>query len=163
MTTAVDGYSVVAVRHNFETAHRNPALGGKCGSLHGHSWWAEISIAGPATSADTDTLVEFGSLRDQLRSWIDMHLDHGTMLSSLDPLVTLLAEHSCKVFRFGAPDPNPAEGFASDLHNPTVEAVAQLLARVAADILKQLECADGAYVSKVSIRETHFTGAEWIS
>ncbi|MFD0009101.1 6-pyruvoyl tetrahydropterin synthase family protein [Streptomyces sp. NPDC127178] len=162
MTTVKTGYSAVAVRHNFETAHRIPALKGKCQNLHGHSWWAEIFIAGPAPSADTDTLVEFGALKAQLRSWIDIHLDHGAMLSSRDPLAAVLAEHSCKIFRFGAPDPTSGEDFASDLHYPTVEAVAQLLARVAIDILKQLDCADGAYVSKVSVSETCVNTAEWI-
>ncbi|MFD0008581.1 6-pyruvoyl tetrahydropterin synthase family protein [Streptomyces sp. NPDC127178] len=162
MTTAA-GYSAVTVRHNFETAHRIPALKGKCQNLHGHSWWAEISIAAPAPSADTDTLVEFGALKTQLRFWIDTHLDHGAMLSSQDPLAAVLAGHSCKVFRFGASDPTSAEDFAFDLHYPTVEAVAQLLARVATDILKQLECAEGAFVSRVSVSETHVNTAEWIS
>ena len=115
----------VTVRHNFETAHRLPHLGGKCTNLHGHSWWVEVSAVAP--TLDSGTVVEFGTFKSALRSWIDTYLDHGAMLGFDDPMAKLLADHGSKLFRFGAPDPLPAEEPASDLPHPTVEAVAVLL------------------------------------
>ncbi|MBV2365563.1 6-pyruvoyl tetrahydropterin synthase family protein [Streptomonospora nanhaiensis] len=149
----------VAVRHNFETAHRLPHLAGKCENLHGHSWWAEVTVTAPRLAEGT--VVEFGSFKAGLRSWIDTQLDHGAMLGSADPLAKLLPDHGCKVFRFGAADPRPAERFARDLAYPTVEAVAELVARVAADLLAALPCAPGARVSAVCVSETHVNTAQW--
>lgn len=135
----------VSVKHNFETAHRIPHLAGKCENLHGHSWWAEITVTCAELSAGT--VVEFGAFKRELRSWIDTHLDHGAMLGPGDPLLPLLRAEGCKVFE--------VEGW------PTVENVAELLAHVAADVLDDLVRAPGAYVSRVHLSETHVNAATW--
>ncbi|SDY98626.1 6-pyruvoyltetrahydropterin/6-carboxytetrahydropterin synthase [Amycolatopsis xylanica] len=153
------GTHTVLVRHNFETAHRLPHLAGKCLNLHGHSWWMEATVSAPSLTAGT--VVEFGDLKRRVRDWIDTHLDHGAMLGAADPLACLLLEHKSKVFRFGAGDPDPAERFAEDLAYPTVEAVAELLARVVGDALGSLDHAPGAFVSRVSVSETHVNAAEF--
>ncbi|GAA0988361.1 MULTISPECIES: 6-pyruvoyl trahydropterin synthase family protein [Nocardiopsidaceae] len=149
----------VTVRHNFETAHRLPHLGGKCTNLHGHSWWVEVSAVAPAL--DSSTVVEFGAFKAELRSWIDTHLDHGAMLGVDDPLAKVLADHGSKLFRFGAPQPLPAEEFAANLPHPTVEAVAVLLGRVAMDVLVGLGHAPGARIEGVRVTETHVNSALW--
>ncbi|MEV0016673.1 6-pyruvoyl trahydropterin synthase family protein [Streptomyces tendae] len=136
----------VTVRHNFETGHRLPHLPGKCQSLHGHSWWAEIAVTAPELSAG-GLVVEFGPFKKELRTWIDQHLDHGTMLGAQDPLLPLLAAHGCKTYM--------VDGW------PTVEAVAELLAHVAQDALQDLVRAQGAYVSRVHLQETHVNAATW--
>lgn len=156
---AAPGRHGVTVRHNFETAHRLPHLGGKCTNLHGHSWWVEVSVAAPALAAST--VVEFGGFKAELRSWIDTHLDHGAMLGSDDPLAKTLADHGSKLFRFGAPEPLPSEEVAADLPHPTVEAVAVLLGRVAEGVLAGLDHAPGARIEGVRVTETHVNCAEW--
>ncbi len=149
----------VSVRHNFETAHRLPHLAGKCVNLHGHSWWMEATVAAPRLHRGT--VVEFGAFKGQVRSWIDTHLDHGAMLGADDPLAEVLTAHRSKVFRFGASDPAPAERFAEGLAHPTVEAVAELLARVIDQALRALSGAAGAFVREVVVSETHVNTAGW--
>lgn len=149
----------LVVRHNFETAHRLPHLGGKCENLHGHSWWAEVTVGVPALD-DRGTVVEFGAFKHGLREWIDRHLDHGAMLGAADPLTAdLPLRGSHRVFRFGAADPSDAEKYAADLEWPTVENVAVLVRRVARDALEGLEHADSATVDAVRVTETHVNGA----
>jgi 6-pyruvoyltetrahydropterin/6-carboxytetrahydropterin synthase len=165
-TPPTDPYEVtgalhtVTVAHSFETAHRLPHLNGKCLSLHGHSWRCEITVAASGLAAGT--VVQFGPLKQRLREWVDVHLDHGTMLGHGDPLVApLRAEGRCKVYVFGSPDPDGGEDHAVDLDWPTVENVAYLLARVAERALAGLRHAPGAYVCRVQVTETARNTAAW--
>lgn len=155
----MSGVSTITVRHNFESGHRLPHLGGKCTNLHGHSWWAEISLAG-LRHPTAGTVAEFGAVKATLRDWIDKHLDHGLMLGTGDPLAEVLAGYG-KVYRFGAEGPGraPAEAYARGLHWPTVENVAVLLGRVAEDLL--IGQGLGNQVVCVRIQETHVNAAEW--
>jgi 6-pyruvoyltetrahydropterin/6-carboxytetrahydropterin synthase len=137
---------LVTIRHNFETAHRLPHLPGKCTSLHGHSWWAEVTVAAPELSR-SGLVVEFGALKRDLRSWIDQYLDHGTMLGAQDALLPVLRAHGCKVYEVA--------GW------PTVEATADMLALVAQSALEDLVRAPGAYISRVHVTETHVNAATW--
>jgi 6-pyruvoyltetrahydropterin/6-carboxytetrahydropterin synthase len=139
--------AAVAVRHNFETAHRLPHIGGKCFNLHGHSWWTEITVAAPALNAD-GLVVEFGAFKRGVREWIDTHLDHGAMLGTGDPLLAVLRAEGSKVFEF------------EDAW-PTVEATAELLASVASGILARVPHADGARVLRVDLQETAVNKASW--
>lgn len=151
---------LVAVRHNFETAHRLPHIGGKCRSLHGHSWWAEVTLAGPKRR--DGTVIEFGQVKRHIRQWIDAQLDHGAMLGVGDPLVDALKADGSKLYRFGMPDHTstfPPERIASGLHWPTVENVAELLARVATN-LAIAQPAAGITVHAVRVTETHVNAAE---
>ncbi|MDH6489643.1 6-carboxytetrahydropterin synthase [Streptomyces sp. SAI-127] len=138
--------NLVTIRHNFETAHRLPHLPGKCQSLHGHSWWAEVTVAAPDLSP-AGMVVEFGAFKKELRAWIDQHLDHGAMLGAQDALLPILRAHGSKVYEV--------------TRWPTVEATAELLAHVAGDILFGLDHAYRAYISRVHITETHANGATW--
>jgi 6-pyruvoyltetrahydropterin/6-carboxytetrahydropterin synthase len=151
------GYGV-RVRHNFETAHRLPHIGGKCASLHGHSWWVEVTVTANRLSAD-GMVVEFGAYKKSLREWIDHHLDHGMMIGAADPLRSVLVEHGTKLFVFGVAADGPP--FAKDLEWPTVEGVAVLLGRVAEHLLITAAAPAGTRVSHVAVRETHVNTAEW--
>lgn len=151
----------ITVQHSFETAHRLPQLGGKCTSLHGHSWRVAVCVIAPSLSEQA-TVVEFGALKAGIRHWIDTHLDHGTMLGVQDPLVEPLAAAGCKVFRFGAGRACPAgkaEALAADLAWPTVEAVAVLLRRMSQGVLAAVPRAAGALVGRVFVRETDLNSA----
>jgi 6-pyruvoyltetrahydropterin/6-carboxytetrahydropterin synthase len=143
--------NAVTAKHNFETAHRLPHLLGKCVSLHGHSWWVEVTVAGPLRPSGV--LVEFGTLKTRLRNWVDTYLDHATMLGQDDPLVRPLLEQGCKVFPFG-------RDLADGLAWPTVENVARLLARVTDDVLAYLD-EPGVHVAAVTVRETHVNAATY--
>lgn len=149
--------SAVTVRHNFETGHRLPILPGKCQSLHGHSWWCEVTVAAPAPAAGV--VIEFGLFKKALRDWIDTYLDHGLMLGSDDPLLPHL-QAAGKVFVFD-PDMDGGPSFTVGLAWPTVENVATLLARVADDELGQIQRAPDTHVTRVAVQETHVNTATW--
>lgn len=138
----------VTVRHNFETAHRLPHLQGKCQSLHGHSWWAEVTVEAPVLAAGL--VVEFGPFKAKLRAWIDDYLDHGVMLGTEDPLLPILKVHNTKVHEV-------VDGW------PTVETVALMIANVAETCLLDLVRAPGAHVTRVDVHETHVNMASWVS
>ncbi|GAA0632256.1 hypothetical protein GCM10010174_61590 [Kutzneria viridogrisea] len=135
----------ISVAHSFETAHRLPHLPGKCESLHGHSWWAEVTVTAPRLAAGM--VVEFGPFKSALRRWIDDHLDHGVMLGPDDPLVGVLRQHGTKLYE--------VTGW------PTVENVAAMLAEVAAEQLADIVRAPGSFVSSVVVRETAVNRAAW--
>lgn len=150
----------VIIEHTVETAHRLPHLGGKCTSLHGHSWRVAVCVTAPGLTRD-GTVVELGALKAGVRQWIDLHLDHGTMLGAHDPLVEPLVAAGCKVFRFAA-DPiatDEAERLATDLTWPTVEMVAVLLRRMSQTVLTDLPSATGARIGQVVVHETHLNTA----
>ncbi|TCO47317.1 6-pyruvoyl trahydropterin synthase family protein [Actinocrispum wychmicini] len=135
----------ITVRHNFETAHRLPHLPGKCESLHGHSWWAAVTLCASELPEDK-VVVDFGTVKRLLRGWIDHHLDHGVLLGDGDPLVPVLADHG-KVFVMA--------GW------PTVEAVAELLGEVAGKLLSGILDTDEVHVAEVTVTETHLNQAMW--
>jgi 6-pyruvoyltetrahydropterin/6-carboxytetrahydropterin synthase len=140
----------VQVRHNFETAHRLPELGGKCVNLHGHSWWLEATVT--AVVGDPGEVVcEFGALKVALRTWVDANLDHGAMLGVADPLLPALSDAG-RVFVFGKDEP------AADLPWPTVEATAHLLTRVTTGIAADLD--PRLVVTHMRVTETHVNAAE---
>lgn len=150
--------AAITVRHNLETAHRLPDLGGKCTNLHGHSWWVAVTVSAPAPGPG-GVLVDFALLKRHLRGWVDQHLDHGAMLGAADTLCAPLMADRCKLYRFDAPDPSEAEQHALGLTWPTVENVAALLARVAAGCLSGVSV--DATVSRVVVTETATNSAEW--
>jgi 6-pyruvoyltetrahydropterin/6-carboxytetrahydropterin synthase len=165
----------ITVRHNFETAHRLPHLGGKCRNLHGHSWVATVSVAANNLSGD-GTVVEFGRFKSCLRGWIDTHLDHGTMLGHRDPLVRPIEDDGGKLVVFGRGPrageqrPLPVGDVDAELPElvehlewPTVENVAVLLQRVAERCLATLPGvrAIGAHVDGVHVTETAVNAAIW--
>lgn len=144
--------SSITISHNFESGHRLPILQGKCQNLHGHSWWAYVTVT---AEEGPDTIVEFGLLKKHLREWIDTHLDHGLMLGKDDPLADLLPSYG-KVYVF-----DPDLPLTQSLAWPTVENVARLIARVGDDILHNITRAPGARVSEVKVTETHVNAATW--
>lgn len=150
----------ISVRHNFETAHRLPFLGGKCENLHGHSWYCEVTIYGEPSAEGI--LIDFASAKRTVRDWIDTYFDHGAILGAADPLAEALVEHSPKVFVF---DPAEQRGEARycqggvgyydrrPLPWPTVENVAELLRRMVIDLVP------GAQIVDVTVTETAVNAA----
>jgi 6-pyruvoyltetrahydropterin/6-carboxytetrahydropterin synthase len=152
---------IIAVSHTWEAAHRLPQLGGKCASLHGHSWWVDIAVSAPELTP-LGTVVEFGEFKARLRGLIDGYLDHGSMLGRDDPLTSVLIAQGCKVFVFG--DPERSQFATNGQLWPTVEEVAGLLYRLAGHALAATtEPAPGAYVSRVRVRETQTNSASVVA
>jgi 6-pyruvoyltetrahydropterin/6-carboxytetrahydropterin synthase len=110
----------------------------------------EFTVAG--TPDDAGVIVEYGQLKSALRGWIDHHLDHGAMLGAEDPLVPALIGETSKVFVFYGWDP---QDITHGLPWPTVENVAELLRRVAVDLLDP-----AVTVERVKVTETHTNAAE---
>lgn len=70
-------------RIEFDAGHRVIGHKNKCKYLHGHRYVLEIT----AKSANLDELgmvVDFGELKEIIKSWIDHYLDHNTILSVHD-------------------------------------------------------------------------------
>jgi 6-pyruvoyltetrahydropterin/6-carboxytetrahydropterin synthase len=161
----------VAIRHNFESAHRLPHLPGKCQSLHGHSFWAEVSIGHDRRLADDGIVIEYGRIKAWTRNWIDRHWDHGTLLGAQDPLVVNAASGEYA----GASDVTDLLGkvylFQGGLagHWPTVEVLAWHLGIVIGRTLRDwnrdpnVPEVTGLYVDSVTVRETSVNAATWIN
>lgn len=133
----------VSVRHNFETGHRLPHLGGKCSSLHGHSWWVEVELEGELDPF-SGIVAEYGQIKSLIRGWVDEHLDHGLMLSPSDPLLPILGRYG-KVYEL---EPWP-----------TVEQVAKHLAEVSQDLMDSAKLR--VRVIRTRVTETHVNSAEY--
>lgn len=146
----------ITIAHNFETAHRLPFLPGKCTSLHGHSWWTEVTIAGELDVHGV--LLDYGAVKRRVREWIDARLDHGTMLGREDPLIGPLTEAGCKLFVFDPTDPVSLCGEGRPLTWPTVENVAELLRRFVTGWLAT-SGGRGPFTVSVRVRETHVNEA----
>jgi 6-pyruvoyltetrahydropterin/6-carboxytetrahydropterin synthase len=156
--------TLITVRHNFETAHRLPFLGGKCENLHGHSWWAEFeieSIVNGDAGVDKEGIsLEYGEVKSVIRTFIDRYLDHGAMLGIGDPIIQNRGQvHLGKLFVFGD---NPAnweepEAVFQQRPWPTVESVAFMLCHKIQTIL-----GEDVFVNKVTVQETHVNKAIYL-
>ena len=150
----------ITIRHNFEAAHRLPHLPGKCQSLHGHSFWADVTIQ--AATLDQGILLEYGQAKRFLREWVDHHWDHGSILGEQDDLVTAREEDGTPIREMlGKVYVMPAGEW------PTVENLAHHLATVVEAFCRDLNRAPDRgdrptiHVRQVHVQETHVNGADW--
>lgn len=65
-----------------EIAHRLPLHAGKCRRIHGHTYKLDVEVAGVIGS--DGMVLDFGVLKQILRSEIEEKLDHALVLSPLD-------------------------------------------------------------------------------
>ena len=71
------------VKIEFDAAHRVIGHSGKCVNLHGHRYVLEVT----AQADELDSLgmvVDFGTLKGEIKKWIDAHFDHNVILSEED-------------------------------------------------------------------------------
>jgi len=66
----------------FAAAHRLPASGGKCASLHGHNWKIEVTVRGEELG-ENGILVDFKDIKDATARVVQ-GLDH-QFLNELEP------------------------------------------------------------------------------
>ena len=101
-------YAVVK-RIEFCYGHRLLEYDGKCKHLHGHNGVLELTVEAPALDR-LGMVVDFGVIRDVVKSWVDDQLDHRMILSSADPFVPVLQQLGEPLFLM---DDNPtAENLA---------------------------------------------------
>jgi len=102
----------VTQRIDFCYGHRLLNYGGKCRHLHGHNGRAVIVLEGEALDA-CGMLVDFATIKAELRTWIDNALDHRMILCERDPAVSMLRELGEPLYVMPA--------------NPTAENIAKLI------------------------------------
>lgn len=87
----------IKVKHNVEMGHRlSLQPDSKCFQLHGHSWWAHLSITGQPD--DKGMVLEFGRVKKEFRSYLDGLFDHHLVLNVNDPLVNLVNNELGQVY-----------------------------------------------------------------
>lgn len=152
----MQGIATISIKHNFETAHRLPFLGGKCTNWHGHSWQVEVSIFN--TNFDTGInengiSCEYGLVKEVIRTWIDQELDHGTMIGAQDKMLEHFIRDGTKLFIFGE------DGEYEKMPWPTVEAVAAMLGDKLQEQITTIN--SGLFIDIVRVQETAVNIAEW--
>jgi 6-pyruvoyltetrahydropterin/6-carboxytetrahydropterin synthase len=74
---------IVTRRVEFDAAHRIINHESKCKFLHGHRYVLEVSFSAPELDS-LGRVVDFGFVKDKIKTWIDNNFDHTTILSIKD-------------------------------------------------------------------------------
>ena len=98
---------------DFCYGHRLLEYDGKCKHLHGHNGLIEVDIE--ADSLDSLGMVmDFTSVRDIVKGWVDENLDHKMLLRRDDPVAPILEELGEPIYLL---DDNPtAENIAKHIY-----------------------------------------------
>ena len=83
--------------------HRLVRHQGKCRYLHGHNGRIEVDVESDGTD-ELGMVMDFGDLRDVVKSWIDENIDHRMVLTRDDPFVTAMRDLKESVYLL---DDNP--------------------------------------------------------
>ncbi|MDO8526557.1 MAG: 6-carboxytetrahydropterin synthase [Deltaproteobacteria bacterium] len=114
----------ITKRLDFCYGHRLLNYDGKCRHLHGHNALMEIDITAEALD-EKGMACDFSEIKQKLKTWIDLNLDHRMLLNKKDPMVTLLKEVNEPLFLMK--------------ENPTAENIAKLLFEEASKMGFQVE------------------------
>lgn len=119
----------------FDAAHRVMEHESKCRHLHGHRYVVEVTVTAESLDA-LGRVIDFGVLKAELGSWIEEHLDHGTILNEADvELIDFCRSRGWKVFTLPG--------------NPTAENIAHLLFDTAMALF-----GGRCEVTRIRVRET---------
>lgn len=77
----------------WDMGHRLLGHEGKCRTLHGHRYKAEVTCEADALDS-VGRVVDFGVIKQRIGGFVDELWDHRTMLHNDDPLVDVLAADS---------------------------------------------------------------------
>jgi 6-pyruvoyltetrahydropterin/6-carboxytetrahydropterin synthase len=148
----------ISVKHNFEAAHRLYTTPGKCQAIHGHSFWATLTLYGPVDANGLVCSIDFGDLKKAYRSYLDNNFDHHILLNQDDPWAQPLAPskepyhpHGVEFVRLPGLKPVPED--------PTTENLARWIGEY------MTEQVQGNNVERilVQVQETAVNGASWRS
>lgn len=165
------GYGSATLSFEFEAAHRQPEVGGKCSNMHGHSWKLLVTLFNRDHVGGVNDLglsVEFSTVKAVIRNWIDFYFDHATLIGTSDPLLEPLLDEGCKVFIFGELSSNSIT--ANEIDNryyealpwPSVEAVAFCLGERLSETVRQ-EVGSYAVIEGLLLSETDSNSFGWTS
>jgi 6-pyruvoyltetrahydropterin/6-carboxytetrahydropterin synthase len=89
--------------------HRLLDYEGKCRHLHGHNGLLEVDVDADELN-EMGMVMDFGDVRDLVKRWVDLNIDHRMVLWSRDPLAAVLIDMGEPVYVL---DENPtAENLA---------------------------------------------------
>lgn len=109
----VERFTVIK-RIEFCYAHRLLEHQGKCRHLHGHNGVLEIEIQKPSLD-EMGMVMDFVTIKEIVKAWVDNELDHKLLLARRDPLVPILKAQGEPMYLM---DENPtAENIAKDVYN----------------------------------------------
>ena len=98
---------LVRIEVTFDSGHRLLDYNGKCAYPHGHTYRAEVFLAGD--SLDPQGLVfDFTDLKRRVKVWIDDNWDHAFLVNSRDAeMVNALASLTkSRVYQFDRENPS---------------------------------------------------------
>jgi len=104
----------VTKEFTFDMAHRLINYEGPCAELHGHTYTAVIEYATKELDSQGFVL-DFSTIKNKIKGWVDQFWDHGTMLNSLDPLSNVIKGHTKKIYLLNEKNPS-AENIAEELY-----------------------------------------------
>ena len=117
----------------FDAGHRLVGHEGKCRNLHGHRYSVDIAFAAPLN--ELGIVIDFGTVKSIIGTWIDENLDHGVILNEKDTeLIELCNRNKWKLFVMKS--------------NPTAENIAELIYHVSKTLI------DSAKIEAVRVYET---------
>lgn len=101
----------VEVKVSFRSGHRLMSpYRGKCNNVHGE-YFTAIFILEQKDLDGCGMLIDFGVVKNKLKTWIDQNLDHAYIHNSSDEVGRFLRDNGFKVYSIG--DENPtAENLA---------------------------------------------------
>lgn len=133
----------VEVKVSFRAGHRlMPPYKGKCNNVHGE-YFTAIFILENKELDNNGMLIDFGVIKNQLKTWIDEHLDHAYVHNEEDQVGRYLKAQGFKTYSVGE-------------QNPTAENLAGLL-------YKLVKLTMGLPVVKVGIVESTETSIAWFT
>jgi 6-pyruvoyltetrahydropterin/6-carboxytetrahydropterin synthase len=139
-------------RFTFAAGHRvlghiQDGMPGKCASLHGHGYVAEVTCYA-GTLNDLEMVVDFGVVKKLVGTWIEENWDHRMILWKEDPLYILWEELGPELGGKLIGE----RGICSSMRNPTAEALSEWLCHEANKLLADADLS--VRCSHVRIYET---------
>jgi 6-pyruvoyltetrahydropterin/6-carboxytetrahydropterin synthase len=90
----------------FAAAHRLMKYDGACFNIHGHNYVAELTFSSERLNPDSDMVIDFKKIKEQIGQWIMEQWDHSIMLNLEDVELSHMAaknDFKCYLMREGDP------------------------------------------------------------
>jgi len=143
----------IFVSHTAQIAHRLSQLPGKCQKIHGHTFHIELQLTGMLDDNGILASIDFGTLKQIFRSYIDREWDHRLHLNEKDEWAgdLTITDPSGTSWMTKLP------GLRAWSDDPTTENCAMWIG----EYMRKEVNVPGITAVKVSIQETDTNGATW--